>query len=39
MADVIYFPHPEGPLLGRKYELWLKPREWDKAVFVRLAVY
>jgi len=38
MMDVIYFPHPEGKLLGARYELWLTARELEKPVFVRFAV-
>ena len=38
MIDVVYFPHPEGELLGRKYELWFSPSELEDPVFVRFAV-
>lgn len=38
MMDVIYFPHPEGKLLGGRYELWLTARELEKPVFVRFEV-
>jgi hypothetical protein len=38
LIDVIYFPHPEGKLLGRKYELWFSPRELADPVFVRFSV-
>jgi hypothetical protein len=36
--DVVYFPHPEGPIEGRKFELWLKTAELEQPVFVKLAV-
>jgi hypothetical protein len=38
IIDVIYFPHPEGELLGRNYELWFAPPELEDPVFVRFAV-
>jgi hypothetical protein len=38
MVDVVYFPHPEGSLLGRRYELWLDTAELDDPVFVRFEV-
>jgi len=36
--DVLYFPHPEGKLKGRKYELWLDAPELEEPIFVRFAV-
>ncbi|MCU0253605.1 MAG: hypothetical protein MUE47_03600 [Acidobacteria bacterium] len=36
--DVLYFPHPEGKLKGRKYELWLDAPELKEPIFVRFAV-
>ncbi len=36
--DILYFPHPEGKLKGRKYELWLDAPELKEPVFVRFAV-
>lgn len=36
--DILYFPHPEGKLKGRKYELWLAAPELKEPVFVRFAV-
>jgi len=38
MTDVVYFPRPEGPLLGRRYELWLDAAELPDPVFVRFEV-
>lgn len=38
LVDVVYFPHPEGVLLNRVYELRLKPREFEDPIFVRFAV-
>lgn len=36
--DVLYFPHPEGRLVGRRYELWMDTAELSEAVFVKFAV-
>ncbi|MCU0225780.1 MAG: hypothetical protein MUF27_17305 [Acidobacteria bacterium] len=36
--DILYFPHPEGKLKGRKYELWLDAPELKEPIFVRFAV-
>lgn len=38
MVDVVYFPHPEGTLLGRHYELWFAPKELEDPVFVKFAI-
>lgn len=38
MLDVVYFPHPEGELVGRRYEVWLETPELPHPVFVRFAV-
>jgi hypothetical protein len=37
-VDVIYFPAPEGQLLGRRYELWLDAEELPEPVFVKFRV-
>ncbi len=36
--DIVYFPHPEGSILGRKFELWLNTKELEQPVFVKFAV-
>ncbi len=38
MADVIYFPHPEGRFVGERFELWLDAEELEEPVFVKFAV-
>ncbi|GAB4222303.1 MAG: hypothetical protein Kow0062_19070 [Acidobacteriota bacterium] len=38
MADLLYFPHPEGELAGRRFELWVDAEELDEPVFVKFAV-
>ncbi|MBP7148420.1 MAG: hypothetical protein KBD01_12815 [Acidobacteria bacterium] len=36
--DVIYFPHPEGQLMGRRYEMWLDTEELEDPIFVKFEV-
>lgn len=38
MLTLLYFPHPEGELLGRRYELWLDSSDLDEPFFVRFKV-
>ncbi|GAB4222300.1 MAG: hypothetical protein Kow0062_19040 [Acidobacteriota bacterium] len=38
MVDVIYFPHPEGEITGRRFELWMKTPELEEPIFVKFAV-
>ncbi|UCF68698.1 MAG: hypothetical protein JSV80_05265 [Acidobacteriota bacterium] len=37
-VDILYFPHPEGDLVGRRYEMWLDTEELEEPVFVKFAV-
>ncbi len=36
--DILYFPHPQGSIKDRKFELWLDTPELEEPVFVRFAV-
>ncbi|RMG46294.1 MAG: hypothetical protein D6718_05830 [Acidobacteria bacterium] len=38
MFTLLYFPHPAGRWLGRRYELWLDAAELEEPVFVKFAV-
>jgi hypothetical protein len=38
MEDLLYFPHPEGDLLDRRYELHLDTEQLDRPIFVKFAI-
>lgn len=38
MEDLLYFPHPEGDLLGRRYELQLDTEQLERPIFVKFAI-
>ena len=38
MVDVIYFPHPEGEIVGHRFELWMKAEELEEPILVKFAI-
>jgi hypothetical protein len=38
ILDYLYFPHPETPVKGHRFELWMRAPELADPVFVRFAV-
>ncbi len=36
--DMLYFPHPEGPLLGRKYEILFKTKELKHPIVIKFRI-
>jgi len=36
--DLIYFPHPEGKLLGQKLEMWIDAEELPEPTFVKFRI-
>ncbi len=38
MVDVIYFPHPEGEIIGHRFELWMKAEELEEPILVKFAI-
>jgi hypothetical protein len=37
-ADILYFPHPKGPVPGHRFEIWLGAPELRESVFVKFRV-
>ncbi len=37
-ADLLYFPHPKGTLVGRDFELWMSAPQLKEPVFVKFRV-
>lgn len=38
MIDVLYFPHPEGEILGNYFELWMDSEDLEEPLFVKFRV-
>ena len=38
MIDVLYFPHPEGELVGSYFELWMDSEDLEEPLFVKFRV-
>lgn len=38
MYDLVYFPHPEGKLLGRKYEMWIDSEQLPEPTLVKFTI-
>ena len=38
MIDVLYFPHPEGKILGEYFELWMDSEDLEEPLFVKFRV-
>ncbi len=38
MADILYFPHPKGPVQNHKFELWVTAPELPDPLFVRFRI-
>jgi hypothetical protein len=38
MSDILYFPHPDGVMIGRKFELWMTSPDLTEPVFVKFRI-
>lgn len=38
MADILYFPHPKGPVRDHKFELWVSTPELKEPIFIRFHI-
>lgn len=37
-VDMLYFPHPKGDIMGKRFELWLSAPELPEPVFVKFRI-
>jgi len=38
LNDILYFPHPDGVMTGRKFELWMTSPDLTEPVFVKFRI-